>query len=1004
MRKCVTNYRTGRLCVILALMLFAHFANAQSLIKGVVKADDGTELPGVNIMIKGSSKGVITDMKGAYSISATKDQTLIFSYIGFLDQEVPIGNQTKIDIQLQADVKALDEVVVVGYGEVKKSDATGAMASMTPKDFNPGVVLAPEQMMQGKVAGVNISQNSGQPGIGSTVRIRGTNSVSFNNEPMYVIDGVPVAFSGGSFATGGTEDRSSRSATNPLNMLNPADIERIDVLKDASATAIYGSRASNGVILITTKRASKDAKLEYNTYVGASQIRKKMPILSATQMRDFVAQNPEAGKNFNDGGADVDWQDEIFRTGVSQSHNMAYSGGYGNTTFRASVGYSNQEGIIIQSDVENLNSRMNLTSGFFNNKLKINTNVAYSMENTNSVPLIAHAGGGGQGDVIRDALRANPTIPVMAPLDDNGISTSPYAGGYSYIHLDVINPVEQAVLHSDVLASKRFIGNMDATLQLTEHFRAKVNVGLTEEYAEKKTYVPLTSRLGYENDGMASLQSRNNNNKIIESTFHYDRTIFGSHSLKILGGYSWQEFTNTGTHIRRYGFIEDANGADGIGAGEIVKTAASYKNDSRIISFFGRVNYDIKDKYLITATVRRDGSTRFAQNNKWGYFPSAAVGWKISEENFLKNVSAVELLKLRAGYGITGNQAIPNYGSQALIKTGVNLNPEFGLIANASTLPNPDLRWESTTQINFGLDYSFFEGKLSGSVDAYSKSTNDLILSFVVPPPTAVQRRLENVGEVSNKGVEINMNYTIFTNKNWSVDVYGNWSRNINRVESLSKGALRTPDFGILGYTAPSPLQQSQVDIIRVGEPLRSLFGYEFIGFDEHGNERFKDINGDGKIDSDDRTIIGNGQPDFTYGFGANTSFKGLSLSFFFRGVQGQEVLNSTRNDLENIAYLPDFNALDAVLTNGAAGPPSSQVSSRFVEDASFLRLDNITLGYTFNTQKWSFISNLNVYVTGQNLFLMTNYTGFDPEMQTHVDFTTYPRPRTLMLGLRASF
>ena len=996
LNKDLYSYRImDRIIVISKKGLDSTLAEEQTpnMVSGKVTDSGGQPLPGVTVVVKGTTQGTVTNADGEYSISNIPEYaTLRFSFVGMQTQEIEVGTQTTINVVMVVDAIGLDEVVAIGYGTVKKSDLTGSMASVTSEELNQGIVVSPQQMMQGKIAGVNITMNNGQPGANSSVRIRGANSINFNNEPLYVIDGVPVSFAEDKFDG---PERSSLLANNPLNMMNPADIERIDVLKDASATAIYGSRAANGVILITTKKGHGGGTVNYETYFGVSQLRKKLPVLSADEIRDYASANPSL--TFTDGGANVDWQEEIFRTASSQSHVVSFSNGSENTTYRASLGYLNQDGIIISSGIENINAKVSVNSKFFDGRLNVGFNAIHANEKSDNIPSVNGIAGDGGGDVIRDALRANPTIPVKDP-------NSLYLGGYSFIHQFVQNPVEEAELFEDNVESSRTIGNVTASLNLTKDLVFKTNLGYTEENVVKKVYFPLASRLGAESDGIATFQSRNNNSKLLETTFDYTNEIGSDQHLKVLAGYSYQQFVNSGSYIRRSNFVEDISGADGIDAGGNVDAASTNKEDNTIISFFGRLNYDIKGKYLFTSTARYDGSSRFGANSKWGFFPSAAFAWRLSEEGFLQENETLSNLKLRLGYGETGNQAVPNYGSLALIQTSVNLNPEIGVIALPSTLANPDLKWEITAQTNIGIDYGLFNGRISGSLDFYRKKTSDLILAFNIPQPTAVNTRLENVGDIENKGIEFDITGQVISRNEFHLEIYGNISANRNKVLSLSEGNLITPEFGITSQNALSPQQYgSQVIITRVGEPMNSLFGYEFTGFDENGVEQFKDQNTDGQINNLDRTIIGKAHPDYTYGFGLNMKWKDLDFNASFQGVQGVDVLNSLRNDLANKTLLPSINAHASVLTEVASLSPSGQVSSRFVEDASFLRCENITVGYTLNNLNLPFVSNARLYVTGQNLFVLTSYSGYDPEVKI-ADYTTYPRPRILLMGLKVQF
>ncbi|AUP78528.1 SusC/RagA family TonB-linked outer membrane protein [Flavivirga eckloniae] len=984
------------LCMFLLFFCFS-FSNAQTKVEGLVSDFFGAPLPGASIIEKGTTNGTQTDFDGKYTIQiSSSNAILVVSYLGYLDTEVPVDNQRVVNITLQENVSTLDEVVLVGYGRVKKSDATGAVTGIKAKDLNKGAALTTQQLLSGKAAGVNVSLGSGRPGSKSTVRIRGTNSLNFNNEPLYVIDGVPVSFQDNSFAgTTGSDDRSSTAANNPLSLINPADIERIDVLKDASAKAIYGARAANGVVIVTTKKGKEGKNvLTLDTYVGFASVSRTLPVLSAAQVREYAANNNVS--NFDDRGANTDWQDELFRSALNRGYTISMSGGSNNTHYSGSLGYQEQEGVIINSANENITGRLNLTSKFMGDKLTLNLNVLYANEKANNVPSVGGIGGDGGGDVIRDVLRANPTIPVR---DEN----SPYSGGFSYVSIFTQNPIEQALLFRNLTTSRRLLTNISLNYEIVEDLNFKTSIGYTQEDIERKSYVPLSTRIGSENGGFGNLEARNNNNRLIETTLNYNKQLSKNHRVNLLAGYSWQEFTNASNRLRTSQFVEDVLGFNNLAAGGVVNFANNGISKSRIISFFGRVNYDLFDKYLITATLRRDGSTRFGKDTKWGLFPSAALAWKVSDEDFLKDSSVISQLKLRASYGITGNQEISNFGSLSLLSLGLNVNPEIGLFAKPTTLANPNLKWETTSETNIGLDFGFFNNRFTGTVEVYEKVTDDLILRFNVPAPTAVSTRLENVGEVSNKGIEFSFNYDVVRHQDWNFNFYGNIATNKNEIVSLSKGALITPAFGLTSFTAPSPQQQSPIRIQRVGESLNSLWGLDFIGFDKNGREQFRDIDNNGVINTDDRTIIGQTQPDYTYGFGFNLGYKRLSLSTSFRGVQGVEVLNSLRNDLENLTVVPENNALDVILTNGATVAPSGQVSDRFVEDGSFLRMENATLNYNVNTAKLGFLQSLNLSLTGQNLFVLTDFTGYDPEVSI-VAYTNYPRARTILMGLKAQF
>ena len=967
----------------------------QKSISGKVTDSTGASLPGVSIAVKGTTTGTVSDIDGNYTLNIpTNAITLVFSFVGMKTQEIEIGSKTKINVTLVDESIGLDEVVAIGYGKVKKSDVTGSVSSLSENNLSTGMVVAPQQAMQGKISGVNISLNSGEPGANSSVRIRGGTSINASNNPLYVIDGVPVAFDEGSYTT--ASSRQTRTANNPLAMINAADIKSIDILKDASATAIYGSRGANGVIIVTTKQGIVGrSKISYETFMEVSKIRKKIDVLSGEEFRSYITSHPEI-KNWKDGGTVTDWQDQIFRTAFSHSHNLAFSAGDKSTTYRASLNYSNQEGIILNSALQRITARININHSALNDKLTMKLFFSGAMLNNNSAPIPESAGNQYDGGIIRDALIQDPTYPVK---DDKGI--------YSWHGILNPNPVEQANTLIDKTETFRNLGNLALDYKITKSLTFNTNVGFTKEYVDRYYYAPASSRMGSSSQGMASHLGRNNYSKLLETNLYYSKVFKEKHDLNTILGYSYQDFFYTGFYNYATKFISDVTTYNNLGAGLNQYPSSSYKNSNRLISFYGRASYSYDNKYLLTVTVRKDGSSRFGANYKWGIFPSMAFAWKLTEEKFLKNNKLISNLKLRAGYGVTGNQAIGSYLSLPTLSAGGNIYIIGGTAytaVGANQYDNPDLKWESTAQLNFGLDFGVLNDRLSGSIDFYNKTTKDLLLSFAVPSPAQINTTIANVGSVNNKGVEFEIKGFILTKGSIKWEAFGNLSHNLQKVTSLSNDTWKTSQIYTRGFSAPG-FSGFTMQIIKPGEPLGTYYGYQYIGVNENGIQQFKDLNGDGKIlPGDDRMVLGSSQPNLFYGFGSKLSYKAFTLDFLFRGISGIKVMNSTAIDIQNITRLPAYNISNAALSDGIAYGQTMVFSSKWIQDASFLRLENISLGYNVKLKSTNIFSKIYPYISGQNLFVLTNYNGFDPEVSNGEDYMTYPRPRVLIVGISLEF
>jgi TonB-linked outer membrane protein, SusC/RagA family len=967
-------------------------------VNGKITDETGEPLIGVSILVKGTSQGTITDIDGKYSLSVPGQNTrLVFSYIGFTKMELQA--QKMLNVKMISEAENLNEVVVVGYGTVKKNDLTGSVSTLKSKDFNVGLVTAPSQLIQGRVAGVNITNNGGEPGGGATVRVRGSNSIRSGQDPLYVVDGVPLNVSDDQQPSGasisGVGDTSKK---NPLNFLNPDDIESIDVLKDASATAIYGARGANGVIIVTTKKGKEGAaKVSYSGYVSVSSLPEQYPVLSAAQFRSFAAE--KGLTSIEDGGASTNWQDEIFRTAVSSNHNLSVSGGGKNGNYRASLGYQDQEGIIKRTGMEKYTGRFSASQKTFNDRLLIEASLMASRNIDQRAPI--GETGGYEGDLLLSALKLNPTFPVYNS-----------DGTYYQKSKDVRNPVAMLNLTNDKTQTDRILANVTGTLTILKDLKYKMNVALDQTKATRK--VTQDKSLIYLTDnGTADINNVEAGNFLIENYLTYNFNLAKKHSFNLLGGHSYQKFRNyyygmseTGFTVDNIDYLYDLS----YGKNKQV-TSTSGITVNELQSFFGRVNYGLLDKYLLTVNFRADGSTKFGENNKYGYFPSAALAWRMSEENFIKKLNVFENLKLRLSWGITGNQEIPNKISQMLLgsTSGAILNGGSTVVPGITLTrtPNPNLKWEKTEQVDLGVDFSVLKGRLSGTIDVFSKTTKDVLLEVysVSPAPTTkVWSNVPNM-KIENKGLEIGLNGVLLANKDFNWTLGGNFSTIKNKVKDLPMSYITTGSPsgpGITGFSS---------QIIKSGYPIGTFWGYNFLGFDENGKSLYElDENGN-KVEK----CIGNAQPDFTFNFNTSFSWKRFDLSLFFNGVVGNDIYNNLANVIDQLSlFSKGFNTTVHATTLPESLDNVLDYSSRYIEDGSYLRLASVNLGYTFNMKNSKWISNLRVYATANNLFVLTGYSGYDPEVNAAhasngvpslgIGWTTYPMARSFTLGVTMDF
>ena len=984
------------LCLLMMTLIVQGVWAQVRTVTGTV-SDGRDPLIGVTVQVKGNAKvGTITDVDGKYSIEVTSPGTiLVYSYVGYQTTEKMVGQNSRLDVVMKADDKSLDEVVVVGYGTMKKSDLTGSVSQLKAEDFKSGSNLSAQQLMQGAFAGVNIAQNSGKPGGSTTIRVRGGTSVNASNDPLYVIDGVPIdanAGSGQSNISTYNNDFFDQESANPLSMLNPNDIESIDVLKDASATAIYGSRGANGVIMITTKKGKAGVQqLNYGYSIGFSNAAKKLDMLSGDEYRKVCK---DLNLPLNDGGENHNWQDEIMHTGLQQSHYLSFMSGGEYTNYRASLSYNNNGGIMRGARNESYSGRVNINHSALDGKLKFVLNMNYGETHSNQAPTSSTVGSEMGSSMLYEAYVFNPTLPVYTS-DGDYNDVRPYrVQPLSYIHelLDKRN-------------NKRFIGNLKADWNFYKPFTFEVNIGYTNNSQDRNSYISKSNLLGDGTGGRVTVQRLKDYSKLMELILKYNQQ-FGEHRIDAMAGYSYQYFWNEGLNTAAYGFQSDEFKWYNLAAAKTIESITSYAESNKLISFYGRANYSYANRYFFTATVRRDGSSRFGKDNKWGTFPSFAASWRITEEPFFK-AEAISNLKLRASWGMTGNQEIGNYNAISTLGAqswGYIFGGDKTTVVLPQQYANPDLKWESTSQTDIGLDFGFLDNRIRGSIDWYYKKTKDLLLTVAVPSPSLITTQLANVGAVRNTGIELELGFDIMRTKDFSWDATLNFASNKNKLTSLSNSKW-SGDEVLWAPCNGQGLSGQYSQLIMVGEPLGTFYGKKFIGLDENGMEMYAN---DGKSQ-----IIGCAQPDFTYGITTNLRYKNWSLSLNFRGSQGNDVYNNTANNFMYLNSLPGRNVLAAAVNSGISVNQAKTYSSQFIEDGSFFRLDNLTLGYDFKLPCLK-ITNARAYFTAQNLFCITGYDGLDPEVNTDtqgkggsilgVDYLSYPRSRTFIFGVNVTF
>jgi iron complex outermembrane receptor protein len=950
-------------------LVFAQSLTQDRVISGVVVTTTGESIPGATIIVEGTAIGTATAYDGTFTLHVpanTKEMTV--KLIGMKTEQIALTSSNNYRIVLEDESYELGEVVAIGYGSIQKKDLSGAVASVRQEKFNKGVVTSAAQLIKGQVSGLVVTTPGGDPSTEATIRLRGTTSLMGGNGPLVVIDGVPDG---------------------SLNSVAPQDIESVSVLKDASAAAIYGARSANGVIMITTKKGQAGkTSIAYDGYFAVENMANSLDMLSGSDWRKWVKDNNIT--NALDYGGNTDWANEIYRTGHSQNHHLSLLGGTVNSTYRASVNFLDQKGIAETNDLQRINATMAFDQKALDGKLHVLFNANTALEDWTAVPT---------ANVFAYALNLNPTIPVYEDGKFKEVS------GYEYY-----NPV--AMLHQMSSGYKRnlFTGRVQVEYNFLDMFTASVNGSMTRNSLMHGYYESRESRAAEQIKGLARRFAQERNSKLFEATLTFDKT-FGNHKVNAIAGYSYQDFTREEFTAQNRNFATDLFTWNNLGAGNnlLPTDVSSYKELSKLISFYARANYSYAGKYIFTGTVRRDGSTKFGKDNKWGIFPSGSLAWRISEEAFMENISFVDDLKLRVSYGVTGNQeidsykAIALYGSSGFYYQGGNFITQYAPNQNE----NPNLKWEETAQLDFGIDYYLLGGLLRGSIDYYNKKTSNLLYNYPVPsPPYQYGSMMANVGEVSNKGVEISVESSLINKKDFHWDLGFNFAKNKNELVSLSND-----DFALdVVYTGEWSLNglQETPQILKPGYPVGTFYGAKYIGTDAEGVFQYEDVSGDGKfVYADDRTVIGNAQPDFTMNLTNAFSYKNWSLSFMLRGVFGHDIANSTRLYLDDINRMPGSNVLKTALDKA---PQKLVYSSYYIEDGSFVRLDYLTLGYDFKMKPTSKVKNVRLLATANNLFILTGYSGIDPEVNANglvfgIDARNYyPKTRSFSLGLNVSF
>lgn len=1004
------SLRLKALLTLLVGLFLSIGAFAQQIaVKGHVKDTTGEPVIGANVLVKGTTNGTITDFDGNFMLNVPKDAILSVSFVGYKSAEVKAAST--VMVTLEDDSQVLDAVVVIGYGSVKKNDMTGSVTAIKPDKLNKGLITNAQDMMTGKIAGVSVISKGGAPGEGATIRIRGGSSLTAENDPLIVIDGLAM------------DNKGVKGLANPLSMVNPNDIESFTVLKDASATAIYGSRASNGVIIITTKKGQAGARptISYDGNVSVSTVKSTVDVMDGDQFRSFIkdiwGEDSEAYSKL--GNANTDWQKEIFRPAVSTDHNLTISGGLKNMPYRVSFGYTNQNGIVKTSKFERYTASVSLAPSFFEDHLKVNANLKGMIAKNRYA----------DGSAVGSTVSFDPTQSVRS--DDPYHQY--YFDGYFQWNTDASslnddtwkrtfnsnapgNPVALLEEKDDRAISKSLIGNLE--LDYKFHFlpdlHAHVNGGMDLSTGKQYTDVsPYSSTNNYY--GSYGWEQKDKYNLSLNAYLQYSKDFTDKHRFDVMAGYEWQHFHDTSDQ-EYWGLYPLSNNVVENRGQRYNNTSSGSATESYLVSFFGRVNYTLLDRYLFTATVRQDGSSRFHKNNRWGLFPSFALGWKLKEEAFLKDVDVLSDLKLRLGYGITGQQNINSgdYPYLAVYETNKD-GAYYPILGEGITYRpnayNPDLKWEKTTTYNVGLDFGFLNNRINGAVDYYYRKTTDLLNSVFVSAGTNFKNKvLSNVGSLENSGIEFSINSKPVVTTDWTWDLGFNITYNKNEITKLTTGD--SENYYVAAGDNIGGGRDMKAMAHAVGHPASSFYVYQQV-YDENGKpieNEFVDRNGDGTINGDDRYFYKKPTADVLMGLTSRLSYKSWDFSFSLRASLNNYVYNSVEaggSDC-NPTSVYSFGALNNRPLMGVANniqnlKDNTLLSDYFVQNASFMKCDNITLGYSFKKLFGAPIGG-RVYAAVQNVFTITKYKGLDPEVEKGLDNNIYPRPLTTLIGLSLNF
>ena len=952
------HWKVSFLSMLLSLCMTAAFAQ-QGAIKGKILDENGEPIIGANVVEKGTTNGTITDLDGNYTLTVNnlKNAVLQVSYIGYNTVETPVKGQKTLDVKMASSVVNLGEVVAIGYGTQTRKEITGSVANVSQENFNKGVNRDAADLLQGKVAGLQITSGSGDVTRDSQIRLRGTSTLQNDQGPMIVIDGVP----GGDMST-----------------VSPSDIESISVLKDASSAAIYGSRAAGGVILITTKRGSgAKTTINYDGYLTVSGVANKPDMLNAQEWREINKQLGNDISVYDKYNADSDWFDALLRTGVSQNHSLSLSGGSSKSNYRASYTYLDRKGIARDNWMKRHSFRFQFQQRAINDRLRIGLTGAGTLTDSQ----------GTFGDYFIAAYNNPPVIPIY---NEDGTYFTGNDNAYNQG-----NMVKAQDENYKLKKNNYFYGQGDLQFEIIQGLNVKANLYKSRFSSDNSNWESPDNALGGgsgnslgdSSNGYARRSNFSWDRELMEWTANYNRA-FGAeekHKLDALLGYSWESNAYQSQSSMATNFAIASMGANSIQTGNDLKigNVTSSKNEYKLISFFARAHYSFDERYMITATVRRDGSSKFGANHKWGWFPSVSAAWGLSQEGFMKDIKWISDLKLRAGWGVTGNQdglmpykSLELYQAYGTYYENGGSSTAFRITQNA----NPDLKWEETAMFDIGIDFSLFNGRLGGTIEYYDKKTSDMLYNYSVPTPTYVYDKIAaNVGDMSNKGIEVMLNLDVIRNKKFSWNTSINLAHNKNKITKLSNDLYST-DRVYVGDPWIRGASGVTSHIVEEGYPVGQFFMLKCEGIDSNGKFIMVDLNGDGQISDDDRTYCGSAQPDLTFGWNNTFSWNRWDASFFIRGSLGQKVLNNPRAAYGNNTYVAGANAMkgdDLTLLR-----ENSRVCSYYLEDGSYARLDNMSIGYTFDTKKIDWLDKARIYVAAQNLFVITGYSGLDPEVE----------------------